>query len=171
MKIETITPPALYERIKAGTQIAFLDVRSPGEYESVHAVGARSVPLETVLNNSVSADQFVSEGEPVYVICRSGARSRKACEHLAGQGVRTVANVEGGTLAWEQAGLPVVKGAPSGSRNWIRIIGLTTVVLGFVLGWIVNPYFYWIAVGAWIALVVTGNGPCCSARGCSTVQQ
>jgi rhodanese-related sulfurtransferase len=47
------------------------------------------------------------------VICRSGARSLKACEFLVGTG-RTAVNVGGGTMAWVEAGHPVATGPEPG---------------------------------------------------------
>ena len=61
--------------------------------------GAVLVPLATVPDN---VDAFRGDG-PVYVICRSGGRSMKACEYVAAQGLEPV-NVAGGTLAWIDSG-------------------------------------------------------------------
>jgi rhodanese-related sulfurtransferase len=46
------------------------------------------------------------------MICRTGARSAQATDYLLAQGWPDVANVAGGTLAWESAGLPVRRGTP-----------------------------------------------------------
>jgi hypothetical protein len=48
--------------------------------------------------------------EPLYVICRSGSRGQQACEKFLAAGFTNVVNVEGGTLAWAECGLPVVRG-------------------------------------------------------------
>jgi rhodanese-related sulfurtransferase len=63
------------------------------------------VPLSEVPER---VDAFRGEG-PVYVICRSGGRSMKACEFLAHQGIGAV-NVAGGTLAWIDSGRAVDEG-------------------------------------------------------------
>ena len=91
--------------------VVLLDVREPNEYEAGRAAGAVSVPLGE-LRARVGE---VSDAEgPVHVICRSGARSQKAAEFLAGQGLKAV-NVTGGTTAWAAAGKPMVgdSGEPS----------------------------------------------------------
>jgi rhodanese-related sulfurtransferase len=46
---------------------------------------------------------------PIACICRSGGRSRAACEELAGLGFTQLQNVKGGMMAWERAKLPVAK--------------------------------------------------------------
>lgn len=81
-----------------------LDVRNPDEYVEGHVPGAVLLPLGE-LNDRW---QEVPEGE-VLVICRSGARSGRAVEALNGVG-RTTVNVAGGTMAWIDAGNPVVTG-------------------------------------------------------------
>ena len=44
--------------------------------------------------------------QPVYFICQSGGRSAKAAEAFQSAGFDNVLSVEGGTAAWERAGLP-----------------------------------------------------------------
>ena len=83
------------------------DVREPLEFAEVRASQAVLVPLQTVPDQLA---RFPTD-RPVYVICRSGGRSHKACEWLRLNGVDAV-NVLGGTLAWIDAGLPVADGAP-----------------------------------------------------------
>ena len=53
-------------------------------------------------------DQFAAEA-PTYVICKTGARSYRACEFLVDQGLDGV-NVEGGTKAWIISGRGTVAG-------------------------------------------------------------
>ncbi len=47
---------------------------------------------------------------PVYLICRSGARSNVAAEHLLQRGI-DARNVAGGTNAWIASGNPTTSGA------------------------------------------------------------
>jgi rhodanese-related sulfurtransferase len=161
--IKNMTPTEVYERMQSGERIDLVDVRTPQEYAQVHAVGARSVPLDGLTKDAVMRDAQAAPADPIYVICKSGGRSRSACGLLQQQGLDNVVNVEGGTMAWEQAGLPVEK-ATSGSGagiNWIRVGGLAVVALSVLLGMTLSPYFFWAAAGIWIAMAVTGNSPCC----------
>src|SRR4051812_29878581 len=88
---------------QTGAQL--VDVREPHEYESGHVPGAVLVPLSTV---PTSLDQFSTDG-PTYVICKTGARSYRACEFLEGQGLEGI-NIEGGTMAWVISGRETVAG-------------------------------------------------------------
>jgi rhodanese-related sulfurtransferase len=86
-----------------------VDVREPDEYTEVHVPGAVLVPLATVPEN---LHVFPSDG-PVYVICRSGARSGRAVQWLRGQGIDAT-NVAGGTDAWVRTGKAQASGDEPG---------------------------------------------------------
>jgi molybdopterin-guanine dinucleotide biosynthesis protein A/rhodanese-related sulfurtransferase len=82
-----------------------LDVRQPDEYEEGHVPGAVLIPLDQLpeRHGEVPVDR------EVFVVCRSGGRSAAAVEVLGAVGHRAT-NVAGGTLAWIEAGHPVVVG-------------------------------------------------------------
>lgn len=82
---------------------ALIDVREPDEFASGHVPGAVNVPLATVGDWALKQ----SKDKAVVVICRSGKRSLNASQVLLDQGFQSVTNVEGGTMAWIQKGLPV----------------------------------------------------------------
>lgn len=92
--------------------VPVFDVREPDEYVGGHVPGAPLVPLGEVADRVAD---FPTDGE-VLVICKAGGRSRKAAEFLRGHGVDAV-NVAGGTMAWVEAGNPVVTGAEPGTRG------------------------------------------------------
>ena len=87
-----------------------IDVRQPDEYREAHVVGAVLIPLGEVTERT----EEIPDDQPVYVICRSGARSAKAVEWLLGQGYDAT-NVAGGTLAWLELGSPALTGDEPGS--------------------------------------------------------
>src|SRR5690242_20136559 len=111
MDVATITPEELWAKRERGEPIDLIDVRTPVEYREVHAEAARLVPLDTLDPAAVMRTRDGAGDRPLYTICRSGARGRQACETFLAAGFPNVVNVEGGTLDWERAGLPVVRGA------------------------------------------------------------
>lgn len=81
---------------------ALLDVREDDEWAAGRAPGAVHVPM-TELAGRLGE---IPEGEPLYVICRSGGRSARVTEYLNAQGWDAV-NVAGGMLEWARSGRPV----------------------------------------------------------------
>jgi hypothetical protein len=97
------------------------------------------------------------------LICRSGSRSRQAAEAFEREGFANSVSVDGGTLAWERAGLPVVRGerkAISLERQ-VRIAAGSLVVLGTALGAFVHPGFLGIAAFVGAGLVFAGITDTC----------
>lgn len=84
-----------------------LDVREPREFAEVHAKNATLIPLGQLPSRLNEIAQY--KNKPVEVICHSGRRSAKGAEILRNAGFTQVANVEGGTNAWLNAGLPVIR--------------------------------------------------------------
>jgi rhodanese-related sulfurtransferase len=84
---------------------AIIDVREPDEFAQVRAAGAVSIPMSQFVER---ASELPAD-ETLYVICASGVRSARVVEYLEGHDYRAV-NVEGGTYAWSDAGLPVLQG-------------------------------------------------------------
>jgi rhodanese-related sulfurtransferase len=81
----------------------FIDVRTHEEYSGGHAARAENIPLDTL---TTSFDKL-EKNEPVYIICQTGNRSKKAAVILKEAGFNNVLNVTGGTVAWQAAGLPM----------------------------------------------------------------
>lgn len=122
--------------------VDIIDVRLPTEYQSVHAVAARNVPLDSLNPDDVMKQRKGSGNDPLYVICQSGIRSRNACEKLFAAGLTNVISVEGGTKAWDDAGLPVVRGKQSMSlERQVRIAAGFLVLSGTLLGTFLHEYF------------------------------
>lgn len=86
----------------------FVDVRTPEEYESGHAVRTKNIPLDTL---AASLDTL-EKNEPVYLICRTGARSKAAAKILMDNGFKQAISIAGGTEAWKAAGLPMGDAPP-----------------------------------------------------------
>jgi rhodanese-related sulfurtransferase len=112
--MKSISPLELYELVRQGQSVDLIDVRTPAEFEEVHADLAVSVPLDG-LDPARIAKAREAGGQPLYLICRSGGRSQHACEQFVAAGYPNVVNVDGGTLAWLEANLPVVWNDPMAS--------------------------------------------------------
>lgn len=161
MSIATITPRQLHDVVQAGKVVELIDVRTPVEFREVHVSFARNVPLDQLHTAQIAAGRNGS-GQPLYVICRTGGRGKQACDKLLAAGYTNVVNVEGGTQAWDQAALPVVRGQSAISlERQVRIVAGSLVVVGSILGALVSPY--WIGLAAFVGagLVFAGITDSC----------
>ena len=151
--------PSEVARMRAeGRPFELIDVRTPAEYASVHAEGARLVPLDALDPKAVLASRRSPGDAPVLLICRSGARAAKACEAFAAAGIPGVSVVEGGTDAWERAGLPVVRGPGKviSLERQVRIAAGSLVLLGAALAALVHPAFIGLSAFVGAGLVFAG---------------
>lgn len=159
MTTATISPKQLFDLHQADKNIELIDVRTPVEYREVHVDFARNVPLDRLNTAELTAGQ---NGSPLYVICRSGSRGQQACEKLVAAGYTNVVNVEGGTQAWDQAGLPVVRGKKAMSlERQVRIAAGTLVLVGSALGAFVSPYFIGLSAFVGAGLIFAGITDTC----------
>ncbi len=149
-------------KLKEKGELDVVDVRTPAEFREVHAVVARNVPLDTFEPEQVMRGRNGTSDQPLYVMCRSGNRSHKACEKLIKAGFTNIVNVEGGTQAWEQAGHPVRRGKKTISlERQVRIAAGSLVLLGSVLGLTVHPYFAGLAAFVGAGLIFAGVTDTC----------
>ncbi len=102
---ENVDVAALVAAKAAGAVV--IDVRTDEEWAEGHVPGAVHVPLATLSPTHPEIAKLPKD-QPVYFICRSGGRSARAADQMASAGYKAV-NVEGGTMAWIDAGNPVEK--------------------------------------------------------------
>lgn len=109
--VEAIDPSGLAPAVDVSTVYALqdhpdvylLDVREPDEYAAGHIPGITLIPMGEV------ADRLseIPTDREVIVTCRTGNRSAQVVDFLRQQGYTNVHNMEGGIVAWEEAGYPV----------------------------------------------------------------
>lgn len=94
-------------RGETGATPLIVDVREPNEFAAMRLEGAALVPM------SRFAMRFgeLPRDRPLLLMCAAGSRSAAATAHLLRNGWTDVTNIAGGITEWEQAGLPVVRGA------------------------------------------------------------
>jgi rhodanese-related sulfurtransferase len=161
MTITTISPQQLHDALESGEGVELIDVRTPVEFREVHVSFARNVPLDRFDAVQLAAEAGGKE-HPLYVICRSGNRADQACQKLVAARYVNVINVEGGTQAWDQAGLPLVRGRKAVSlERQVRIAAGALVLTGALLGYFISPY--WIGLSGFVGagLVFAGVTDTC----------
>lgn len=161
MTVTTIRPQQLADLHKNG-RIELIDVRTPVEFREIHVEFAKNVPLNQLDPAAIIQGQNGSREEPVYLICRSGSRGRQACEKFLAAGFTGVVNVEGGTLACVDCGLPVVRGKKTiALERQVRIAAGALVLLGALLGWFVHPAFMGLSAFVGAGLLLAGVTDVC----------
>lgn len=161
MSVNTISPQELNKLLESGN-CDLIDVRTPAEYEEVHATKAVNKPLDRLAPKEVMDARNGSADKPLYVICKSGNRAGKACEKFVAAGYENVVNVAGGTDAWASAGLPVVRGKKTISlERQVRIAAGFLVLVGALLGIFVHPYFAGLSAFVGAGLMFAGITDTC----------
>ena len=136
--VATISPQSFSDLRRRGERVSLVDVRTPAEYGEVHVDCAVNVPLDRLDPKSLAADH--GRQGPIYFVCKSGGRSRQACEKMIAAGISDVVSVEGGTAACESAGLPVVRGRKAMSlERQVRITAGSIVAIGAALAAFAPP--------------------------------
>lgn len=162
MSVRTISPQELKLLKETGRPVELIDVRTPLEFREVHVDCACNIPLDTIDPALIFHNRHSSPDMPLYVICRSGGRAKQACEKFITAGFPNVVNVEGGTLACIEAGLPLVRGKKVFSlERQVRITAGFLVLLGVTLGWFVRPEFYGLSAFVGAGLVFAGITDTC----------
>jgi len=82
----------------AEEELILVDVRTPEEFAEGNIEGAKNINFHDA-DFEAQMLQFDKE-KPLYIYCRSGARSAKAAEQLQEMGFREIYDIEGGFLNW-----------------------------------------------------------------------
>jgi rhodanese-related sulfurtransferase len=131
-----------------------IDVREPDEWIKEHVPEAHLVPL-----SGFNPDDFPKEHDKIAVFhCRSGGRTEAAAPQILRTGFREIYQLEGGIHSWREAGLPVNENAkaPISIMRQVQITAGSLVVLGVVLGVVVNPWF--VAMSALVGAGLAQSG-------------
>jgi rhodanese-related sulfurtransferase len=103
----TTLPPSEFQELTRQPGVITLDVRTPGEYAAGH--------LENAINLDVESPTFTAglgkfdPGATYAVYCRTASRSKTALDLMDEAGFTDAQDLEGGIVAWQAEGLPVVQ--------------------------------------------------------------
>ncbi|MCB0322132.1 MAG: rhodanese-like domain-containing protein [Bdellovibrionales bacterium] len=155
--MKTISAAELQQQLVAKDKLLVFDVRSPEEYLSGHIPQAINYPLECI--DAASLEPLSKLGELIFV-CKSGARSKMACERAQTAGVPQVGMLTGGTDGWRQSGFEIcataVAGPPISIERQVRIGAGLLILLGVVLGFSVSST--WFLLSGFVGLGLTLAG-------------
>lgn len=96
-----------HESLQQAEDPFLLDVRTSEEYRDRHIEGAHHIPHDHL---SARDDELPEDkDEPLWLYCRTDRRSQMAADTLAKAGYTDLRVLEGGIIAWEDAGKRTVK--------------------------------------------------------------
>ena len=114
---EDIFPSEAYRLITAkkdNENLVILDICSPKEFAKVHLENA--INLNFLSRTFKSQLNALDKGKIYFVYCKVGGRSKLAQKQMKKLGFEEVYNIVGGTLLWEEEGLPFASGLQGPSK-------------------------------------------------------
>jgi rhodanese-related sulfurtransferase len=152
--MKTISAIELQKLLTGQPDLQLIDVRTPVEFAEVHVPLARNIPLDELKTDLLP----IPKNQPVYLLCRTGRRAEKAAGEFLKNGFIQPIVVEGGTLAWIEANLPVARGVVKviSLERQVRIAAGSLVVAGILLGWFVHRGFFGLSAFVGAGLVFAG---------------
>lgn len=106
-----LAPDKAKARVAKGMLV--VDVRDADEYAQGHIPGAIHIPLRQIESEAEASiapiDKVNNSREAILFVCRSGARSEAACNHLRSILGRRAVFLQGGLMAWVGAGIPLAR--------------------------------------------------------------
>ncbi len=161
--MKTIQVLELQKHLESDASADLIDVRTPAEFASVHVPGAKLCPLDKLDTREVLASRRGATGSPIYILCHSGARAKRAADIFTKAGCPDCVVVEGGTEAWAQAGLPVERGERQvlPLARQLQLVMGTLVLTGVLLGHFVNPAWIFLSGFVGAGLIFAGSTGIC----------
>ncbi|WP_338692764.1 rhodanese-like domain-containing protein [Streptomyces sp. Q6] len=155
--VQSLTPASLHALTEKGRAPRLLDVRTPGEFRTVHIPGSYNVPLHTLREHR--AELLGHLDEDVVLVCRSGQRAREAEQALAQAGLPNLRVLEGGMNAWEASGAPVQRGPERWDmERQVRLVaGSLVLVTGLVGLAVPGVHLVGTAIGAGLTYAALSN--------------
>ena len=148
-----VTATELNARLSQGERFQLIDVRSPQEYAEGHVPGAMNLPMD----QAEARIDDLQHRDPVILICQSGTRAKLTCELLKAHHKDLVV-LEGGTKAWIDAALPVVKTVSTrlSLMRQVQMTAGTALMIATPLAYFVH--IGWLTVPALVGVGIFGAG-------------
>jgi rhodanese-related sulfurtransferase len=102
--IESLTATEAAALIATGT-VDVVDVRDVHEWLAGHIPGVRLVPLDRL---RVDPEAALPKRDGIIFVCAKGVRSLTAAKLAERLGYTNLYNLDGGTVGWGRAGLPII---------------------------------------------------------------
>ena len=143
-------------------QCVLVDVRTPVEFASTHVPGSLNIPLDRLSKEFVETHPDLSGQKSVVLLCQSGKRASAAADLLHSNHEIHPTVVEGGLNQWITDKLPVQRNSSVISlERQVRIAAGLFVLLGVLLGFLINHALFGISAFVGAGLVFAGITDTC----------
>lgn len=105
--INSMEVAELQDLMNQDADYILVDCREQDEWDQGHLPGAKFLPLSQWEQVSSILDQ--DKNKKIILQCRSGKRSFNAAMNLMDRGFEDLYNLEGGIMAWSNAGYKIVQ--------------------------------------------------------------
>lgn len=151
---------ALREQLALDAAPRVLDVRTPAEFETGHIPGSYNVPLDNLREHRGELRRHLDAD--VVLVCLSGSRAERAEKALAEVGLRGLRVLDGGMVAWQSAGGPVIEGRRTwGLERQVRLVA-GGIVAASIVASTVAPRLKWLAGAVGAGLVTAAVTDTCA---------
>jgi rhodanese-related sulfurtransferase len=96
-KIKVISPKEFKAQV-VNKEVQLVDVRTPEEFQDGAIAHAKNINVNDA--NFKENIAKLDKKKPVYIYCRSGARSQKAAKIMVDLGFEQVIDLQGGYMNW-----------------------------------------------------------------------
>ena len=156
--LEMVSASDVYKIISKGEEVKLLDVRSPLEFSEAHIKDAVNIPLNML---GAKLQELSASGGSYIVLCRTGSRSPMAADMMMQSGIHQVRVMDGGMVAWQKEGFPVIKGEGGVSlERQVRVIAGSLVLFGTLMAF-VDWRFIFISIFISCGLIYAGLSDNC----------
>jgi len=151
----------------SGGKILIIDVRTFAETQNEYLKGSEFIPLQDINTSSFKdlLDKNNCElGAPVYFLCGTGIRAKKATELLESTTQQQLVVIKGGISEIKNAGVVLEQGESSviSLERQVRIAAGSLVVTGVALGTFIHPGYYGLSAFVGAGLVFAGITDTCA---------
>lgn len=87
-----------FQTVITKENVQLIDVRTPQEYADGFIKGAKNINVNDA--NFETEIQKLDKTQPVYIYCRSGARSQTAAKKMVELGFTQIVDLQGGYMNW-----------------------------------------------------------------------
>ena len=165
---KSVSPQEAAAWLAAGEAI-LIDVREADEFRDEHIAYANSLPLSNL--NALFEQMNIPDNRKVIFQCLKGVRGGKACDIVisCNKCSNEIFNMDGGIIAWKEAGLPVagnndnkpklsifrqVQIIVGGLVTLMVVLGLMGLTFGFILAGLLGTALCVAGITGWCGLAM-----------------